>query len=138
MRRHRTQRRADLLADGSVLIKPGRGVDIDRRRGMRERREAKADEEYEAKHALIVHLKHLMAGTTGVDMAYVKSLTTALSVLFIVSCSAAPPPPPPATTVFDPLTQPLNRARDAQKVIDERAAKTRDAIDNPERGEISH
>jgi hypothetical protein len=79
-----------------------------------------------------------MAGTTGVDMAYVKSLTTALSVLFIVSCSAAPPPPPPATSVFDPLTRPVDRARDAQKVIDDHAAKTREAIDNEERGENSH
>jgi hypothetical protein len=39
--------------------------------------------------------------------------------------------------VFDPLTQQLDRARDAQKIVDEHAAKTRDAIDNPERDETS-
>ena len=75
-------------------------------------------------------------------MAYVKSLTTALLVLFIAGCSPAPkprkplpvPPPPPPKTEFD-LTRPLDRARDAQTMVDEHAAKTRDAIDNQERGD---
>jgi hypothetical protein len=78
-----------------------------------------------------------MAGITGVHMGYVKCLTTALSVLFIASCAPAPQPPP-AKTVFDPLTQQLDRARDAQKIIDEQAAKSREAIDSQERGETSH
>jgi hypothetical protein len=73
-------------------------------------------------------------------MAYVKSLTTALSVLFIAGCSPAPkplpaPPPPPAKTESDPWSRQLNRARDAQAIVDEHAAKTRDAIDNQERGD---
>ena len=48
----------------------------------------------------------------------------ALSVLFIVSCCSSQPPPPPKT-VFDPLTQQLDRAREVQKTVDENAEKTR-------------
>jgi hypothetical protein len=78
-------------------------------------------------------------------MAYVKSLTTVLLVSFIAGCSRSPapppskplpaPPPPPPKTVFDPLTRPLDRARDAQTIVDEHAAKTREAIDDQERGD---
>lgn len=68
-------------------------------------------------------------------MGYVKSWTMALSVLFIASCSSqAPPPPPPPKTVFDPLTQQLDKAREVQKTVDEEAEKTRKAIDAEERG----
>jgi uncharacterized lipoprotein YajG len=73
-------------------------------------------------------------------MAYVKSLTTALSVLFIAGCSPTPKPlparpPPPAKTESNPLSRQLDRARDAQTIVDEHAAKTRDAIDDQERGD---
>jgi hypothetical protein len=73
-------------------------------------------------------------------MTYVKSLTTALSVLFIAGCSPTPkplpaPPPPPAKTVFDPLTRQLDQARGAQTIVDEHAAKTREEIDDQERGD---
>jgi hypothetical protein len=76
-------------------------------------------------------------------MSYVKSLTTALLVSFIAGCSPKPPPskplpappPPPPKTIFDPLTRPLERARDAQTIVDEHAAKTREAIDAQERGD---
>jgi hypothetical protein len=76
-------------------------------------------------------------------MAYVKSLTTALAVLFIAGCSPAPknpkplpaPPPPPAKTESDPFSKQLNRARDAPTIVDEHAAKTRDAVDNEERAD---
>jgi hypothetical protein len=54
--------------------------------------------------------------------------------MFIVSCSASQPPPP-AKTVFDPLTQELDKAREVQKTVDENAAKTRQAIENQARGE---
>jgi hypothetical protein len=57
----------------------------------------------------------------------------ALSVLFIASCSKHEPPPPPKT-VFDPLTQQIDNAREVQKTIDENAEKTRKAIDAQERG----
>ena len=67
-------------------------------------------------------------------MGYVKCWTTALSVLFIASCSS--PPPPPKKNVFDPLTQQMDKARDVQKTVDEEAEKTRKAIDNQERGDL--
>jgi hypothetical protein len=56
----------------------------------------------------------------------------ALSVLFTTSCSAAPPPP--QKTVFDPLTQSIDKAREVQATVDENAAKTRQAIDDQEHG----
>jgi len=56
----------------------------------------------------------------------------ALSVLFTTSCSA--PPPPPQKTVFDPLTQSIDKAREVQVTVDENAAKTRKEIDDQERG----
>ncbi|MEO9055431.1 MAG: hypothetical protein ABI356_11055 [Steroidobacteraceae bacterium] len=66
-------------------------------------------------------------------MGYVKCWTIALSVLFIASCSSQEPPPP-AKTVFDPLTQQLDKAREVQKTVDVNAAKTRKAIDAQESG----
>src|SRR5258708_35307595 len=60
-------------------------------------------------------------------MGYVKCWTMALSVLFTTSCSA--PPPPPQKTVFDPLTQPIDKARGGQATRDENAAQTRKEID---------
>jgi hypothetical protein len=65
-------------------------------------------------------------------MGYVKCWTIALSVLFTISCSA--PPPPTQKTVFDPLTQSVDKAREVQATVDESAAKTRKAIDDQERG----
>jgi hypothetical protein len=38
-------------------------------------------------------------------------------------------------TVFDPLTQSMERARDVQKTIDQHADSVRRAADNPERGD---
>ena len=58
----------------------------------------------------------------GCTMGYVKCWTMALSVMFIASCSSQDPPPPPKT-VFDPLTQQLDKARDVQKTVDENAEK---------------
>ncbi len=82
-----------------------------------------------------------MTGISEVRMGYVKYWTTALSVSFIAACSPPPPPPPPpppAHTVFDPLTQQEERARELQKTVDEQAARTRKAIDAQERGDTSH
>ncbi len=70
-------------------------------------------------------------------MGYVKYWTSALSVSFIAACSPPPPTPPPAHTVFDPLTQQEQRARDVQKTVDEQAERTRKAIDAQERGDTS-
>lgn len=68
--------------------------------------------------------------------------TVAVVVLFTAGCSGGkspepPPPAPPAKTVFDPLTQQLDRARDAQKAIDASADATRQAVDRQERGDSS-
>ena len=43
-------------------------------------------------------------------------------------------PPPPPKTVFDPLTQQIDHAREVQKTVDENAEKTRQAVDAQERG----
>ena len=67
-------------------------------------------------------------------MGYVKCRTAALLVLFIAACSSQDPPPP-AKTVFDPLTQQIDKAREVQKTVDENAEKTRKAIDAQEHGE---
>lgn len=67
-------------------------------------------------------------------MGYVKCWTMALSVLFIAACGA-PQPPPPAKTVFDPLTQQMDKARDVQKTLDEAAERTKKAVDDQERGD---
>jgi hypothetical protein len=70
-------------------------------------------------------------------MGYGKFLTMALSVSFIVGCASPDPPPPPAKTVFDPLTQQIDRARDVQKTVDSNADATRKAVDNQERGDTA-
>lgn len=67
-------------------------------------------------------------------MCYVKSSTVALAVLFIAGCSSSEPPPP-AKTVFDPLTQQVDKAREVQKTVDEAAERTKKAIDDQERGD---
>ncbi len=73
-------------------------------------------------------------------MHVLKCSTLSLAVLFIVGCSPGrepdpPAPPPPAKTIFDPMTQQLNRARDVQKTVDQNAAATRKAVDAEEHGE---
>jgi len=67
-------------------------------------------------------------------MGWLRVLTTSLSILFIMSC-ASPEPPPPKKTVFDPLTQQLDRARDVQKTVDANAEVTRKTVDTQERGD---
>jgi hypothetical protein len=66
-------------------------------------------------------------------MGLQKISTFVLAFLFIAGCSA--PPPPPAKTVFDPLTQNLDRARDVQKTVDENAEATRKAVQAQESGD---
>ncbi len=65
-----------------------------------------------------------------------KGLTMSLSVLFIVGCSS-PEPPPPAKTVFDPLLEQRDRARDVQKTVEAQADSVRKAVDNQERGDTA-
>jgi hypothetical protein len=66
-------------------------------------------------------------------MGWLQVWTISLSVLFITSCSS--PEPPPKKTVFDPLLQTEQRARDVQKTVDENAEATRKALDAQERGD---
>jgi hypothetical protein len=70
-------------------------------------------------------------------MDWVKVLTVSLSVLFTFGCTAPPPPVPPKTTVFDPLVQSEQRARDVQKTVDQNADSTRKAVDTQERGDTT-
>jgi hypothetical protein len=70
-------------------------------------------------------------------MGYCRFMTMALAVLFSVSCAFPDPPPPPAKTVFDPLLQAEQRARDVQKTVDEHADATRKAVDTQERGDTA-
>ncbi len=72
-----------------------------------------------------------------------KLSTVALPLSFILGCSShggAPPAPAPADaappkTVFDPLTQQLERARGVQNTVDRNTGDTRKAVDNQERGD---
>jgi hypothetical protein len=59
-----------------------------------------------------------------------------LSFSFIVGCAPRDQPPPPKT-VFEPLLQSEQRAREVQKTVDEHADTTRKAIDNQERGDTA-
>jgi len=72
-------------------------------------------------------------------MSVPQTMTASLAVLFILGCSSgessAPPPAPPQKTVFDPLTQQLDRARGVQQTVDQNAESTRKAVENQERGD---
>jgi hypothetical protein len=68
-------------------------------------------------------------------MGWLRVLTISLSVLFIMSCGS--PEPPPKKTVFDPLLQAEQRAKDVQKTVDQNADSTRKAVDTQERGDTA-
>ena len=68
-------------------------------------------------------------------MGWLKGLTVSLPVLFIVSCGS--PEPPPKKTVFDPLLQAEERAKEVQKTVDVNADATRKAVDTQERGDTA-
>jgi hypothetical protein len=66
-----------------------------------------------------------------------KTFRLSLPALLAMGCSSgsAPDPPPPAKTVFDSMTQQEQRARDAQKAVDENADAARKAVAAQERGD---
>ena len=68
-------------------------------------------------------------------MGWLRILTISMSVLFIVSCGSDEPPP--KKTVFEPLLQTEQRARDVQKAVDANAEATRKAVDTQERGDTA-
>ncbi len=68
-------------------------------------------------------------------MGWLRVLTISLPVLFIASCGSDEPPP--KKTVFDPLLQAEQRARDVQKTVDVNAAAASKAIDAQERGDTA-
>jgi hypothetical protein len=70
-------------------------------------------------------------------MGLSKNVTMSLSILFTVGC-ASPDRPPQPKTVFEPLTQQVDRAREVQKTVDEHADSTREAVDTQERGDTPH
>lgn len=65
-------------------------------------------------------------------MSITKVSAVCLAVLCMVACAD---PPPPKKTVFDPLTQQLDRARDVQNTVDQNTDQTRKAVDAQERGD---
>ncbi len=69
----------------------------------------------------------------------VVSVTWMVSVpmVCIAGCSSGSAPPPPEKTVFDPLTQQVDRARDVQKTIDDSAERARNAVAAEERGDAA-
>jgi hypothetical protein len=68
-------------------------------------------------------------------MGWLRVLTISVSVSFIVSCGSSEPPP--KKTVFEPLLQTEQRARDVQKDVDANADATRKAVDTQERGDTA-
>jgi len=68
-----------------------------------------------------------------------KFWTVSLAFLFIQGCSPSQPSdvPPPPKTVFDPLTQQLDRARDVQNTVNQNAETMRKSVDSQERGDSS-
>lgn len=68
-------------------------------------------------------------------MGVLKVSTMSVSVLFMLSCAS--PQPPPKKTVFDPLLQSEERAREVQKTVDANADVTRKAVDTQERGDTA-
>jgi hypothetical protein len=68
------------------------------------------------------------------------ALTSFLMVSFLAACTQDTPPPPPAAsppapTVFDPLTQTMDRARAVQGTVDAQAQATRKAVEEAEGGD---
>ena len=64
--------------------------------------------------------------------------TVILAVCLLGACSRSPEPkdpPPRQPTVFDPLTQQLDKAHGVQAAADANADATRKAVDAQERGD---
>jgi hypothetical protein len=74
-------------------------------------------------------------------MGMLERWTLLLGVLFIQACSPGQPPEPKSqssATVFDPMTQQMDKARAVQGTVNQQAADTQKAIDAEERGTSSN
>lgn len=60
-----------------------------------------------------------------------------LGAALLAGCSREEPPPPapPSQTVFDPMTQTMDRARAVQGTVDAQSQATRQAVEAAEGGE---
>jgi len=65
----------------------------------------------------------------------VASVSLLLAALLAGCAKEEPPPAPPSQTVFDPLTQTMDRARAVQGTVDAQAQATRQGIEAAEGGE---
>jgi hypothetical protein len=63
-----------------------------------------------------------------------------LPAIFLAACSGGKDaePAPPEKTVFDPMTQQIDRAEKVQGTVDAHAADTRKQVESAENGETSH
>jgi hypothetical protein len=67
-------------------------------------------------------------------MSLAKLSTALLAISFIASCA---PEPPPQKTIFDPMLQQKQKAKDVQNTMDANSDATRKAVDAQERGDSS-
>ena len=67
-------------------------------------------------------------------MGALRILTMGAVLSFTAGCSSETPAP---KTVFDPLTQDLNRARGVQETVDENTEKSRRAVQAQENGDAT-
>lgn len=65
-------------------------------------------------------------------MSFFKGWAVCGAVACVLGCAD---PPPPKKTVFEPLTQQLERARDVQNTVDRNSEATRKAVDGQEGGD---
>jgi len=67
-------------------------------------------------------------------MSLAKLSTALLAISFISACA---PEPPPKKTIFDPLLQQEQKAKDVQHTVDANSEANRKAVDAQERGDSS-
>ena len=76
-----------------------------------------------------------MTGRDGVHMFVIRHRISLLAALILGGCSAGQspePPAPPSQTVFDTMTQTMDRARAVQGTVDAQANATRQAVEAAE------
>ena len=129
---------------GGILIDLRRGVDIDRRTAAatyaacQHRATTRIEScttPSDCKSATIVHSRLLRAGCYRGAHGHVQVFDYVAGGFVHRDVARAAARPAAAKTVFDPLTQQLDSARDVQNTVDENADATRKAVDAQERGD---